>query len=193
MKNHTAWACVLRTITVALGLALFAGAFAFSDEREDLERSLAHALEQGDRALLTEETDLPASGKATEPALVFLLSRHCVRVKAVAGKNVWTVGRGCGEECHIGKFRSILRPGIGLICRVARQTDFQVLGYTPPADDAKGDHRTRLEYQARLVDVAEWAQDPAYAAIWTSYGLNFATFHAFADMVKSGDGWIPYE
>lgn len=164
-----------------------------ADERGDLEAALRHALEQGTRANLTEENLLPASGPTSEPALLFLIAKRCVRVEEAGDRNVWKVGKGCGGECHIGPFTSPLMPGTGLICRVARQSDIEVISYSPPAPDEQGAIRTRLEYRARLVDVARWTQDPAYVEIWTSYGLNFATFRAYADMVKTDAGWIPYE
>lgn len=164
-----------------------------ADERGDLQAALTHALAQGTRANLTEENLLPETGPATEPALLFLIAKHCVRVEQAGDRNVWSVGKGCGSECHIGPFTSPLIPGNGLICRVARQTDIEVVSYTPPARDERGAVRTRLEYRARLVDVAHWTRDPAYVEIWTSYGLNFVTFRAFADMEKTDAGWIPYE
>jgi len=183
MKMMAALACLVATlVNVAHG-----------DERADLQAALARALEQGTRAQLTEENALPASGPATEPALLFLIARHCVKVETVGDRNIWTLGKGCGKECHIGPFTSPLIPGNGLICRVARQTQFEVISYTPPAPDEQGAVRTRLEYRARLVDVARWTRDPAYVEIWNSYGLNFEIFHAFADLVRTDAGWIPYE
>ncbi len=179
--------------TAIAGLVVALVPVTHADERADLQEALTHALEQGTHAMVTEENLLPESGPATEPALLFLLAKHCVNVQTASDKNVWSVGKGCGGECHIGPFTSPLIPGNGLICRVARQTEFQVITYTPPTADERGAVRTRLEYRARLVDLAHWTQDPAYVEIWTSYGLNFATFHAFADMVRTDAGWIPYE
>ncbi|MGH8265133.1 MAG: hypothetical protein ACRETU_05380 [Steroidobacterales bacterium] len=178
--------------TLACLSAALAGV-AQGDERADLETALTRALEQGTRAQLTEENQLPESGPATEAALLFLIGKNCVKVATVAERNVWTIGKGCGGECHIGPFTSPFIPGNGLICRVARQTRFEVISYTPPAADERGALRTRLEYRARLVDVAHWTEDPRYVEIWNSYGLNFTTFHAFADMVRTDAGWIPYE
>lgn len=164
-----------------------------ADVRDDLQAALSHALEQGNRADLTEENILPQIGPATEAALLLLLQKRCVAVDARNGTNAWSVGPGCGKECRIGPFTSPLMPGNGLICRVARQAHIEVIGFTPPAPDQQGAVRSHVEYRAQIVDVAQWARDPAYAAIWNSYGLNFETFHAFADLVKSDAGWIPYE
>jgi hypothetical protein len=183
--------------TLALTLAMAQAAI--GDERADLERALAHALHQADRDLLTEQNTLPQSGVPTEPALLFLLKKGCVKVReqrdtaSGAVTNVWSVGDGCGKECRIGTLTSAYLGGEGLICRVARQTDIHVVRYSPPANDSKGAWRTRLVYTARLVDVADWARDPEYEAIWKSYGLNLETFEAAADMVKTAEGWVPYD
>jgi len=189
----------LQSLLAALCLTVVIVPPALAGEREDLERALSHALQQADRDLLTEQNMLPETGAAKEPALVFLLKKGCVKVgerrDAATGAvtNEWSLGDGCGRECRIGRLTSPWLRGDGLICRVARQTDIRVTSYTPPANDSKGAWRTRLTYTAKLVDVAEWAKDPEYVAIWKSYGLNLATFQAPADMVKTADGWIPYE
>jgi hypothetical protein len=189
----------LQSVLAALCLTVVIVPPAIADVREDLERALAHALQQADRDLLTEQNTLPETGAATEPALVFLLKKGCVKVRerrdAATGTvtNEWSLGDGCGQECRIGRLTSPWLRGDGLICRVARQTDIRVTSYTPPASDSKGAWRTRLQYMAKLVDVADWAQDPEYVAIWRSYGLNFKTFQAPADMVKTAHGWVPYD
>ena len=189
----------LQSLLAALCLTVAMVPPALAGEREDLERALSHALHQADRDLLTEQNMLPETGAAKEPALVLLLKKGCVKVgerrDAASGAvtNEWSLGDGCGKECRIGRLTSPSLRGDGLICRVARQTDIRVMSYTPPANDSKGAWRTRLTYTAKLVDVAEWAKDPEYVAIWKSYGLNLATFQAPADMVKTADGWIPYD
>lgn len=173
---------------------LFAAAqVALADEREDLERALAQALGRGNHDWINEENELPESGPATADALVYLLKKDCVRVAQVDGRNTWTVGPGCGNECHIGRFTSPLMPGTGLICRVARQVAIRVVTFTPLERDQRGDVKSHVEYTANLVEIAAWARDPEYVDIWKSYGLNLETFHAYADLVKTPDGWIPYE
>ena len=189
----------LQSLLAALCLTVVLVPPAMADEREDLERALSHALQQADRDLLTEQNTLPETGAAKEPALVFLLKKGCVKVRerrdvaTGAVTNEWSLGDACGKECRIARLTSPWLSGDGLICRVARQTDIRVTGYSPPASDSKGGWRTRLEYTAKLVEVAAWAKDPEYVAIWKSYGLNFETFQARADMVKTADGWIPYD
>jgi hypothetical protein len=178
---------------LAFVLLFPAAQVALADEREDLERALAQALGRGNHDWINEENQLPESGPATADALVYLLKKDCVRVAQAAGRNTWTVGPGCGNECHIGPFTSPFMPGEGLICRVARQTDIHVVSFTPPERDQRGDVKSRVEYSANLVDVAAWARDPGYVAIWKSYGLNLETFRTSADLVKTPDGWIPYE
>jgi len=183
----------MKAVWLACVLILAVAQAALADERADLERALAQALGHGNRDLINEENELPESGPATADALVYLLKKDCVRVAVEAGRNTWTVGPGCGTECHMGRFTSPLMPGVGLICRVARQVDIRVVGFTPPERDQRGDVKSHVEYTANLVEVAAWAKDPEYVAIWKSYGLNLETFHAYADLVKTPDGWIPYE
>ncbi len=183
----------MRFICLACAVLLAAAQVALADEREDLERALVQALGRGNHDLINEENELPERGPATAAALGYLLKKDCVRIAQAAGTNTWTVGPGCGNECHIGRFTSPVMPGEGLICRVARQVDIRVVSFTPPERDQRGDVKSRVEYSANLVDVAAWARDPEYVAIWKSYGLNLETFHAYADLVKTPDGWIPYE
>jgi hypothetical protein len=183
----------------ALILAIGAAQLATAAERDDLERALTQALSQGERDLVTEQNTLPEAGEATEPALVFLLKKRCVKVRKIPGaageapRNEWSLGDGCAKECHLGRLTSPYLSGDGLTCRVARQRDFKVVSYTPPTVDARGALHTRLSYEAKLVEVADWARDSEYVAIWKSYGLNLETFAALADMVKTPDGWVPYD
>ena len=188
------------SMSIAVSILMIAyPQLALSSERDDLERALTQALSQGERDLLTEQNTLPETGEPTEPALVFLVKKGCVRVRKIQGatdatqRNEWTLGDGCGKECHLGLLTSPYLGGDGLTCRVARQKDFKVVSYTPPTVDASGALRTRLSYEAKLVEVATWAKDPEYVAIWKSYGLNLETFAALADMVKTPDGWAPYQ
>lgn len=191
---------LVASMSIAVSLLMIAyPQLSLSSERDDLERALAHALQQDDRDLLTEQNTLPESGEPTEPALVFLIKKGCVRVQkipdsaAAQPSNTWSLGDGCGKECHLGRLTSPYLSGDGLTCRVARQRDIKVVSYTPPTVDASGALRTRLSYEAKLVEVATWAKDPEYVAIWKSYGLNLETFAALADMVKTPDGWAPYQ
>ena len=195
MRTRTASVALLAALCAVVAATQSAGAA----ERDDLQRALAHALEQDDRDLLTEQNMLPETGEPTEPALVFLVKKGCVLVRKLPAapdetpKNAWRLGDGCGKECSLGPLTSPYLSGAGLTCRVARQRNIRVVSYTPPAADAHGDVRTRVSYEARIVEVAAWAREPEYVAIWKTYGLNFKKFTALADMVKTPAGWMPYQ
>ncbi|HZF14765.1 MAG TPA: hypothetical protein VE046_02370 [Steroidobacteraceae bacterium] len=178
---------------IACLLLIAVASTALADEREDLEKALVQALGRSNHDLINEENELPDSGPVTADALVYLLKKDCVRVARSGARNSWTIGPGCGGECRMGRFTSPLMPGTGLICRVARQADIHVIANAPPERNQRGDVIAHVNYTAKLVDVADWARDPEYVAIWTAYGLDLETFQAHADLVKTPDGWIPYE
>jgi hypothetical protein len=183
----------------ALLVTIGVGPVSMATERDDLERALAHALQQENRDLLTEQNLLPETGEPIEAALVFLVKKGCIKVRKLTGtpdappRNEWSLGDGCGKECHLGKLTSPWLSGDGLTCRVARQRDIRIVDHTPPANDANGALRTRVSYEAKLDEVADWAKDPEYVVIWKSYGLDLQSFHAFAEMVKTPEGWVPYQ